>query len=85
MINYVDCWTALSWEKLVNLSPWQLFDRQLCYENKIKELEKQKNEVQDIRDSKTASLRWTDDVQGQSTGKVAETPITQLNKAMGLQ
>ena len=85
ILNFVDCNTSLSGTSLEKLSPGQLFDRQLCYENKITELVKQKNEVQAIRDSKTASLRGTDLVQPQSTWTVTDTPSTQLNKAMGLE
>lgn len=77
--DYTQCNSVISWEILKTWTPWQLLDRQDCIQRKIDELLVQKKEAQTLRDQK----RWvvaTDEVK-----KTEDTPITQLNKAMGLQ
>ena len=66
------------------MSAGQLLDRQLVIEQEIATLVKDKNEVQGLRDSKTASLR------GQSTGEqdttvpVVDSVTDQVDESLGL-
>jgi len=77
--DYTQCNSVISGEILKTRTPWQLLDRQDCLQGKIDELVIQKKEAQTLRDQKRGVVSTTTEV------KTEETPITQLNKAMGLK
>ena len=76
--DYTKCDSIVSWEALKSWTPWQLLDRQDCLQWKIDKLLEQKKEAQTLRDQKRG-------VVPAEVTKTKESPITQLNKAMGLQ
>ena len=78
--DFTKCDSVVSWETLKTWTPWQLLDRQDCLQRKIDDLLLQKKEAQTLRDQKRGVVSVpTEEV------KTEENPITQLNKAMGLE
>lgn len=76
--DYTKCDSAISWDVLKTRTHGQLLDRQDCLQGKIDVILKQKKEAQTLRDQKRGVVS-VEEV------KTEESPITQLNKSMGLK